>query len=341
MSRSLRVLAYHRVAGPADSPGLDPRLISASPQTFNQQMKYLAKHYNVVSLRRVFAAVEQSAPLPSRAVLITFDDAYHDFTEHAWPILQHYGLTATIFVPTAYPDHPEKAFWWDRLYRAFLKPSRTKLRVEPLGCLQLTASSEERWQNLRKLQNHVKSLPHAEAIQLVDETCRKLVGSDEIVQPSVLNWEQLRKLAGQGVAVAAHTRTHPILTQLSSQQVRQEVSGSQRDLEREMDNVLPVFCYPDGGNSDEVIEVLRDEGFRLAFGTVDGQNDLAASNLLRLSRTTITPRTSLAVFRLRLLRLVSYLDKWRHRKRQSPSLKHKHGKVSTVQKTPTRHELEL
>ena len=60
--------------------------------------------------------------------------------------------------------------------------------------------------------------------------------------------------------------------------------------------------------------IQRYEGrFRVAFSTDDGQNDLASGDLYRLYRTTITPRTTPALFRLRLLRLVSYLDKWRHR----------------------------
>ena len=101
------------------------------------------------------------------------------------------------------------------------------------------------------------------------------------------------------------------------EQVREESAGSQEDLSREIGHVFPVFCYPDGGHNEEVVDVLREEGFRLAFTTVDGQNNLDDSSLLSLCRTTITTRTSLAIFCLRLLRTVSYLDKWRHRNRRA------------------------
>jgi peptidoglycan/xylan/chitin deacetylase (PgdA/CDA1 family) len=42
--------------------------------------------------------------LPSRYVVLTFDDGYHDFYTGAFPVLQSYGFTATAFLPTAYVD---------------------------------------------------------------------------------------------------------------------------------------------------------------------------------------------------------------------------------------------
>ena len=68
---TLRVLTYHRVANPEDTPTLNPRLISATPAVFAQQMEYLARRYHVVSLPQVHAAVVSGATPPQRAVLIT------------------------------------------------------------------------------------------------------------------------------------------------------------------------------------------------------------------------------------------------------------------------------
>jgi peptidoglycan/xylan/chitin deacetylase (PgdA/CDA1 family) len=99
-------------------------------------------------------------------------------------------------------------------------------------------------------------------------------------------------------------------------QIRQEIIGSQQDLHREIGQTLPIFCYPSGHHDDAVRRVLKDEGFVLAFTTLDGQNDLRTVDLLRLRRTNITRRTSRLILRLRLLRLGAYLDMWRHRKRR-------------------------
>jgi peptidoglycan/xylan/chitin deacetylase (PgdA/CDA1 family) len=304
----LRVLTYHRVAELTDSPLLDPRIISTTPAIFEQQMRYLASNFSTVSLKDVLNAVEGGGSLAERAVLITFDDGYGDFTEYAWPILKKYRLPATIFVPTAYPDRLDRAFWWDRLYRALSFTSHTELRSTPIAALPL-GTKEERRQSLRRLQNYLKTIPDADALALVDHVCDEL-DSEPISLRSVLSWDELRALADEGVTLCAHSQTHPILTQLSVKRARQEIVGSQLDLQREIGHVLPVFCYPDGAHDEAVINVLREEGFVLAFTTLEGRNDLNDADLLRLHRMHVGKRTSATVFRLRLSRLGNYLNRW-------------------------------
>jgi peptidoglycan/xylan/chitin deacetylase (PgdA/CDA1 family) len=287
-------------------------MISATPRAFDQQMRYLAERFRVVSIHAVLGAIQQGRRLPRRAVLLTFDDAYGDFAQVAWPILKQYRLPVTLFVPTAYPSQPQRGFWWDRLYQAFENSSRAVLDNTPLGPLSLSSANERR-RSLRKLQDHLKTIPHSGAMTLVERFCDEL-GDGQPVPASILNWDQLRRLASEGVTLGAHTRTHAVLTQLPLEQAREEVRGSQQDLRREIGEAPPVFCYPSGAHNQAVVRLLKEEGMQAAFTTLDGQNRLEAADPLRLRRTNITRRTSLPVFRLRLVRLVSYFDRWRHRK---------------------------
>jgi len=313
----LRVLTYHRVANLHDSPNLHPQIISATPANFTKQMRFLTKRYRIVSMPEVLEAIAKKERLPQRAVLITFDDAYYDFGEVAWPILKSLNLPATLFVPTAYPDQPARAFWWDRLYRAAMNTARIELRSTPVGILPL-ADIKMRQQSLKRLQNYIKKIPHGEAMALIDEICDKL-DSTALAQKSVLSWNELRQLAKEGVTLCAHTQTHPIMTQLSTEEVRQEVVRSQNDLQREIGAALPIFCYPGGSHDDTVVKILKEEGFAAAFTTLKGQNDLCTTDPLRLRRTNMTRRTSLPIFRLRLLRVGAYLDRWRQKRRQKKS----------------------
>ncbi len=307
----LRILAYHRIAELVETPAGACPNISATPRGFLRQMRHLAKHYRVVSMPEVLDAIECNRPLPKRAVLITFDDAYRDFAETAWPILRQFRLPATLFVPTAYPDHPELSFWWDRLYQAFASTTQTVLRHLTSGTLTLGSRDQKRRAMLAVIQQ-VPTMPFGGAMRLIDAVCGRLV-----VGPAkaadVLSWNQLRELARDGVTLGSHTRTHPILTQISAAQVRDEIRESQQDLKKEIGLALPIFCYPNGDQNDSVAEILRAEGVTLGFTVLSGENRLDSTDLLRLNRTCIWLRTSLPVFWMRLQRTGLHLDSWRQK----------------------------
>jgi peptidoglycan/xylan/chitin deacetylase (PgdA/CDA1 family) len=313
----LRVVTYHRIAVPERTPRLNPRLVSATPEVFDQHLRHLARHYRVVSLSEVLEARRRGLPLPRRAVLVTFDDAYRDFLEAAWPRLRAAGLPATLFVPTAYPGDPPRGFWWDRLHRCVQHTRRSALPGTPCGTLPLGTAAARR-AALVRLQAHVKSVPHPDGMALVDAWCEALgdPGDDE---RRVLSWEELRDLARDGLALGAHSRTHPLLTRIGPAQLADEIAGSLQDLGRECGAALPVFSYPSGAHDERVVAAARAAGVELAFTQIDGHNDLRDVDPLRLHRTNITRRTTPAVFRLRLLRWVAYVDRWRHRERRPAS----------------------
>ena len=306
----LRILAYHRVAELQDTPLVDSRSVSATPKEFIWQMNYLASHYHTISMPQLLNAVETGSRLPKRAVLITFDDAYADFAETAWPVLKRFGLCATLFVPTGYPNHPERPFSWDQLYQAFGATRRTELRVTPFGALPL-GKPEQKRRALRMVQDHLATVADHEAMRLVDSVCSQLVEKREC-SGSVLTWNQLRQLRNEGLTLGSHTRTHPIMTQVSPDRMREEIRTSQQDLRTETGSALPIFCYPNGDHNDIIISILREEGIRLAFTTRSGPNDSLSWDPLKLRRIVITPRTSRTVFRIRLLRLGAYFDSCRH-----------------------------
>ena len=310
----LRILTYHRVAEPAATPLLNPRIISATPSVFASQMQHLAESYNVVTMEQALAATLHQKRLPDRAVLITFDDGYFDFIDHAWPILNKLKLPSTVYIPTSYPDNPELVFWWDKLYAAFSQTVENKLQIDSLKEELLLTDNKQRMQSLKLLQNFVKTLPNNEAMDLVENVCHML-GVVDVVKQSAMNWDQLRSLHKEGVTLGAHTRTHPLLTQLSHDEVRKEIKGSCEDLKREIGDVLPVFAYPNGSHNQDVVDIVGQEGFDLSVTVIDGLNDMNTVDPLRLNRTEITQRTSSLLFKLRLQKWFSTIDEWRHRKK--------------------------
>jgi peptidoglycan/xylan/chitin deacetylase (PgdA/CDA1 family) len=303
----LRVLTYHRIAEPGAEPDLDPALISATPASFDQQMEFVASHYHVVSMPELLDARRSRLSLPPRSVMVTVDDAYCDFESNAWPILKKYRIPVTLFVPTGYPDRPERAFWWDRLYRALRgmdQPGNCETRLRRNG----HADSRERARTCRRFKCWIKSFPHDHAMAFVDRFCGS-TGNGE-AKNHVLGWQALRRLAGEGVTLAAHSQSHPLMNRIASAEARREAVGSLQDLRRELGAALPVFAYPGGGYDESVVRTLREGGFALAFTTARGINDLQHADPLQLRRINVGARTSQAVFGAQLLPWLVHLNRW-------------------------------
>ncbi|MEX1027595.1 MAG: polysaccharide deacetylase family protein [Candidatus Paceibacterota bacterium] len=300
----LAVVTYHRVDDASRTPYLYPGLISATPQQFIEQLDLLMEMGNIVSLQQVLEARRGQTVLPARSILITFDDACQDFADYAWPALRERQLPVTVFVPTAYPNHPQLRFWWDRLHVAVWHGRLTHLDT-PCGTFQLD-SRDGRERAMRTLREYVKRLEHESAMKLIEDICIQQKVSPP--PPSVLGWDQLRTLAREGVTLAPHTQTHPLLTQVSIETARQEVTGSREHLKREIGDALPVLAYPGGAHDQSLIEMLRQEGFELAFSVRRGVNDLSTADPYSLKRINVGGRTTLSILRAQLI-----AGWWKHR----------------------------
>jgi GT2 family glycosyltransferase/peptidoglycan/xylan/chitin deacetylase (PgdA/CDA1 family) len=90
------VLAYHSLSDLRGDPVLAQYGID--PATFAAQLDTLAaRGHRFVDLDLLLAAVEGRAPLPPKATLVTFDDAYADLLPAATEILSARGIPAVVF----------------------------------------------------------------------------------------------------------------------------------------------------------------------------------------------------------------------------------------------------
>lgn len=293
---SLAALTFHRVTRPG--PDVVPGLLSATPSGLAELLDTLTRHHAVISIGDLLRRADGGPALPRRALLLTFDDAYVDFAEHAWPALRERGLPAVLFVPTAYPDAPDRTFWWERLHRAVSTSSRPTVTA-PTGELSL-ATAGARVAAYRALRGDLKAMPHERMLETVDRIVAELGGErpDELV----LGWAELRALVAQGVALGPHTRTHPLLPRLDPAAIDAEIAGSREELTRMTGTDLPVFAYPSGATSPRVAEAVAAAGLRIAFTTARGVNDLRTASWLALRRINVSVNTPGSLIRGQVVR---------------------------------------
>jgi len=108
LAAQVPILMYHVVApfpvASKWSSGYAYRLeygLTVTPGQFAAQIGYLASRgAHAISLTRLADFLDYGLPLPSRPVVVTFDDGRESPYQNAVPVLMRYGYTATFFVPT-------------------------------------------------------------------------------------------------------------------------------------------------------------------------------------------------------------------------------------------------
>lgn len=288
--RELRVLVYHRVLGAHNRGDGDPHLWSATPETFAAQMAFIARYFAPVTAWQVADALAGAARLPRRAILVTFDDGYRDFLD-AWPILKRFGVPALVFVPTAFPG-ASRRFWWDELYEMVAATRADVLRAPGLPAMGLRDPRERR-RAVRRLNRVMRGLRAQERGAMMD-ALRDQLGDAQAPGAGVLSWDELRGLAAEGLAIGAHTVTHPALPALTAEELRAELEGAHADLARELGRFLPFFAYPYGLVDGRAAVVLRTLGYAGAFISLFGRNRLDRRSPLLLYRQSVDRRHSLA-----------------------------------------------
>jgi peptidoglycan/xylan/chitin deacetylase (PgdA/CDA1 family) len=107
--RTVPVLMYHhiRASSPEDK-------LSVSPESFARQMQFLKREgYRVISLSQLIEEEDHPNRWRPHTVALTFDDGFHNFIDHAVPVLWKYGFSATIFLITSQMGKDGYLSWSD------------------------------------------------------------------------------------------------------------------------------------------------------------------------------------------------------------------------------------
>ena len=95
-SGHIPVLLYHDVQ---TSYAPDKAVITITPQRFEEHIVAILKSgYTPVSFEDVYNASKGIYSLPSKPIIISFDDGYDTNYKYAFPIIKKYNVKATIFV---------------------------------------------------------------------------------------------------------------------------------------------------------------------------------------------------------------------------------------------------
>jgi peptidoglycan/xylan/chitin deacetylase (PgdA/CDA1 family) len=288
---------YHYVRPCFEDPY--PGIHGVTPREFKGQLETLSGLGEFVTPEAVRAAVAGRCALPSRAILITFDDGLREQFDHAWPVLCGMGIPALFFVNTApIRDRTVSAVHKLHLCRATLHPDEfTRLLISKAHGLPveqyLAAATPEAVAQYRYDSPDVAQLkyalnfllPRADREALIEACYSELFPGQEAARSEALYMEipQIRTLARAG-CIGTHGHEHLPLGLLSPDKAEEALAESLSSLTEWTGAPPYALSYPYGSRdacAEWVADIANQLGIEFAFTMERAANhDLTAPLLL-------------------------------------------------------------
>ena len=306
----LVVLTYHRIAESGVDLFYDP-IISATPKSFRNQVKWLSNRVRLLSLDELLTQVEFGTPWREPTMLLTFDDSYRDNFDQAVPILRECSAPATFFVPTAFVDSPRLP-WWDHVAYVIKQTHVQQLTVErnvngslpPLEIdLQTTSRDNAIMTIIRAFLADSITDEHWFLDRLADQA-KVDIDSNRLGRELFMTWDHVRQLAdsGAGLSIGSHAHSHRKLAGLDDDTQCQELTDSKQILEARLRRPVKTLAYPygwPGAYTARTKALAAKAGYTLAFSSQEGINRFDDFDRYDVSRLGVGSADSIALIRAR------------------------------------------
>lgn len=279
----ITVLMLHSVMEVSDDVEWSPLRRYVKPSDLEQLFCILEKHYSFISLSHAMDILQgRATPVPN-ALVVTFDDGYHNNLSHGLPILKRFSVVPTIFVATGHVDRRE-AFWVDRIDYALQQLPAPEYVVNFAGTFYrfdtsnrdaLKVSYRYFLQRCKyAIDNDIETLAELSKLaDLLEQASGKslLNFNNQDHWSGVTNWDALSDAVTRGdIEVGSHTVDHVRVSRVEQRRVMRELQYSKERLEQKLPVQSKVFCYPNGDFDQFSRSAVISSGYRGAVTTLPG-----------------------------------------------------------------------
>ena len=300
---NLTIVMYHYVRKLKGS--LYPDIKGLEIDLFKEQIRYLKKHYNIISAYDLLDAVSSGYELPPRALLLTFDDGYIDHFSNVFPVLIKEKISGCFF-PVAKTVVENCILDVNKIHYILASVENKNVLVNYINHeLDLARSkyhlksNQYYWQKCggksiydtesvifvkRILQ---RDLPNKFRLMLLDKIFKKFVSMDEkeFSKTIYMDIDQISHLRENGMYIGNHGYEHCWLNSISPTAQIKEIDLSLDFMKKVGSDIENwIMCYPYGGYNDSLLSVLREKNCRIGLSVEVGIANLINDNLLTLPR---------------------------------------------------------
>lgn len=280
------IIMYHYVREIKNSRF--PEIKGLESDMFRDQLLFLKKNYNFVTAEEVIDSVYNNYKLPSKAVLLTFDDGYSDHYKYVFPVLQELGIQGSFYIPAkAVKEHkmldvnkihfilaaePDKSKIISEI-KLLIEKYKTEYYLQDFDFYYNKLAIEARYDTADVI--FIKRLLQVELdeelrCKIVDSLFVKYLQVDEseFAKKLYLNEAQIKQMLKAGMHIGCHGYDHYWWNKLQPEELEREIDLSLEFLiNMGVDISNWTAAYPYGSHSEEVEKLLREKKCRLAFTT--------------------------------------------------------------------------
>jgi len=289
---SLLVLAYHRIGNPGEDL-FDPGVFSATADQLEDQVRFLKRHLQVVTLEEALAVIDGSGRGSTRRcrVLITFDDGSLDNFELAYPVLHSLDVQGVFFLTTDMVGSSHIS-WWDRIAFLLRTAQRRRFSLSYPYPLEVDIDRDGLTLSLRSVLHLYKQPANTDPDRFLGELSKETQSAEV---PSglrrFLDWDEAKKMVADGMAIGSHTVSHNVLSQLPMDRQRHELVESRRILQERLGTPVEALAYPVGAQTSFTIQtqqLAREAGYRVAFSNCGGRNFRGGMEAFNIKRSAVS-----------------------------------------------------
>jgi peptidoglycan/xylan/chitin deacetylase (PgdA/CDA1 family) len=287
---------------------------------FVEQIKYLVRNYNVISMEEVCDAFySDQKKLPPKAALLTFDDAYLDHFLYAYPVLKKYKIQGSFFAPQKAVCEGQvldvnKIHFILSVCQNSLSDllNETKILFDKFKDDFLINQNFNFYQDKLAIANRFDlkeviffkrllqvELPEEMRIKLTDVLFEKYIGVDQVSfsKELYMNKDHVIHMVNDGMHFGSHGSNHYWWDKLDSEGLDTEMLESKKFL---LDVGMSPDCltvaYPYGAYNEQVLSKMSQYNYKLGLTTKVDIANLNTVNPFEIPRldTNDLPKTSVA-----------------------------------------------
>jgi len=241
MSNEYLILLFHSID---DRSVLSLRdLGNILPGVFEKTVVALKKEFDIISLEDTVRCISGGTRGPARPLAITFDDGSRSYVSSAVPVMESHGIPSTCFLITDCVD--DRAIYWRYLYN-YCAHAGWARELEGLITEEYEVPAAEG--GIIRFTRNNFSKKRTERI--VERILGHMIAGEEYREREgrlFLSFQDIESMKGNPlVSFGIHTRSHPVMTGLTDEEIGDEISGSLDFYGRWIGDDVPMFSVPFG-----------------------------------------------------------------------------------------------